>query len=64
MPEDYDVATGLDQKTQAIRVATFCSLMGKDCLQIFLNLNFEMQLLCSGQMAFEAHQLPSLWSAM
>ena len=22
----------------------------------------EMQLLCSGQMAFEAHQLPSLWA--
>ena len=38
--QDYEVATGLDQKSQAIRVATFLSVMGKDCLQIFLNLNF------------------------
>ena len=40
MAEDYELATGLDQKSQAIRVATFRLLMGKDCLQIFLNLNF------------------------
>ena len=38
--QDYEVATELDQKSQAIRVATFRSVMGNDCLQIFLNLNF------------------------
>ena len=39
MAEDYELATGLDQKSQVIRVPTFRLLMGKDCLQIFLNLN-------------------------
>ena len=34
------MATGLVQKSQAIHVATFRSVMGKDCLQIFLNINF------------------------
>ena len=38
--QDYKVATALDQNSQAIRVATFLSVMGKTCLQIFLNLNF------------------------
>ena len=38
--QDYEVATGLDHKSQAIRVATFRSVMGKDRLQIFLNHNF------------------------
>ena len=37
--QDYEVATSLDQKSQSIRLATFRSLMGKECLQIFLNLN-------------------------
>ena len=37
--QDYRVATGLDQKSQAIRVATFRWVM--DCLQIFLNLGTE-----------------------
>lgn len=38
--QDYEVATGLDQKSQAVRLATFRSVMGKECLQLFLNLNF------------------------
>ena len=38
--QDYEVAKGLDQKSQAIHVATVRSVMGKDCLQIFLNINF------------------------
>ena len=37
--QDYEVATSLDQKSQSIRLATFRSVMGKECLQIFLNLN-------------------------
>ena len=35
---DYEVATGLDKQEQKIRLATFRSTMGKECLQIFLNL--------------------------
>ena len=35
---DYEVATGLDKQEQKIRLATFRSAMGKECLQIFLNL--------------------------
>ena len=34
---DYEVATSLDQKSQSIRLATFRSVIGKECLQIFLN---------------------------
>ena len=37
--QDYEVATSLDQKSQSIRLATFRSVMGKECLDIFLNLN-------------------------
>ena len=33
---DYEVATGLDKQEQKIRLATFRSAMGKECLQIFL----------------------------
>ena len=36
--EYYELATGLDKRSQAIRLATFRSVMGKDCLGIFLNL--------------------------
>ena len=36
--EDYELATGLDKRSQSIRLATFRSIMGKDCLEIFLNL--------------------------
>ena len=60
MPEDYEVATGLDQKTQAIHVATFCSLMRKDCLQIFLDRNFgtEEIMITSSLSALEDYFLP------
>jgi len=34
--EDYEVATGLDKQTPKIR--SLRSMMGKDCLQTFLNL--------------------------
>jgi len=37
--QDYEVATGLDQKSQSIQLAIFLLVMGKECLQIFLNLN-------------------------
>ena len=38
---DYEVATGLDKQEQKIRLATLRSVMGKECLQIFLNLKLE-----------------------
>ena len=58
--QDYEVATGLDQKSQAIRVATFRSVMGEDCLQIFLNLNFgdEEITITSSLSALEDYFLP------
>ena len=41
--QDYEVATGLDKQEQKIRLATFRSAMGKDCLQIFLNLKLSSE---------------------
>ena len=40
--QDYEVATGLDQKNQLVRLATFRSVVGKECLQIFRNLNLPL----------------------
>ena len=36
--EDYEVATGLDQRDSKIRLATLRSVMGRECMQIFMNL--------------------------
>ena len=36
--EDYELETGLDKRSQAIRLATFRSVMGKESLEIFVNL--------------------------
>ena len=41
--EDYELATGLDKRSQSIRLATFRSIMGKDCLEIFLNLKLTQE---------------------
>ena len=41
--EDYEVATGLDKQTSKIRLASLRSVMGKDCLQTFLNLNISVE---------------------
>ena len=40
---DYEVTTGLDKQEQKIRLATFRSVMGKECLQIFLNLKLSAE---------------------
>ena len=58
--QDYEVATSLDQKSQSIRLATFRSVMGKECLQIFLNLNCGTEELTinSALKALEDHFLP------
>ena len=40
--QDYEVATGLDQKNQQVRLATFRSVMGKERRQSFRNLNFAL----------------------
>jgi len=36
--EDYEVGTDLEYRPQPVRLATLHSVMGKDCLEIFLNL--------------------------
>ena len=36
--EDYEVATGLDQRDPKIRLATLRSVMRRECMQIFMNL--------------------------
>ena len=36
--EDYEVATGLDQRDSKIRLATLRSVMRRECMQIFMNL--------------------------
>ena len=58
--QDYEVATGLDQKGQSVRLATFRSVMEKECLQIFLNLNFgtEELTISSALKALETYFLP------
>ena len=41
--EDYEIATGLDQRDQKVRLATLRSVMGKDCLQVFNNLELSVE---------------------
>ena len=41
--EDYEVVTGLDKQTSKIGLASLRSVMGKDCLQTFLNLNISVE---------------------
>ena len=36
--EDYELGTGLERHPESVRLATLRSVMGKDCLEIFLNL--------------------------
>ena len=40
---DYKIATGLDKRDESIRPATLHTAMGRDCLQIFLNLNLSVE---------------------
>ena len=37
--EDYEIATGLNKKQNKIRVATLRSIMGRECLRTFQNLD-------------------------
>ena len=37
--EDYEVATGLNEQSAKVRLASLRSMMGKECLQIFMNLH-------------------------
>ena len=36
---DYEIATGLDKREESVRLTTLRSAMGRECLQILLNLN-------------------------
>ncbi|KAK3708088.1 hypothetical protein QZH41_006917 [Actinostola sp. cb2023] len=52
---DYEVAMGLNQRSEAVRLATFRSVMGRECLQIFLNLNLGQEAVTTSS-AMEALQ--------
>ncbi|CAB4031929.1 Hypothetical predicted protein [Paramuricea clavata] len=59
--EDYEVATGLEKRDAKIRLATLRSVMGKECMQIFMNLKLTVEErkdieICIG--ALEAHFKP------
>ena len=59
--EDYELATGLDKRPETIRLVTLRSVMGKDCLQIFLNLKLteeESTSVNAGLAALEAYFKP------
>ena len=36
--EDYELGTGIEHRPEPVRLATFRSVMGKGCIEIFLNL--------------------------
>ena len=36
---DYEIATGLDKRDESVRLVTLRSAMGRECLQILLNLS-------------------------
>ena len=40
--EDYEIATGPDKRSSAVRLTSLRSVMGKDCLQTLLNLNISV----------------------
>lgn len=33
--ENYEIATGLDKKDEAVRIATLMSVMGRECFRIY-----------------------------
>ena len=41
--EDYEIATGPDKRSSAVRLTSLRSMMGKDCLQTLLNLNISVE---------------------
>lgn len=41
--EDYEIATGLDKRSSKVQLASLRSVVGKDFLQTFLNLNISVE---------------------
>ena len=41
--KDYELGTGLEHRPEPVRLATLRSVMGKDCLEIFLNLELTQE---------------------
>ena len=41
--KDYQIALGLDKKSEKVRFATFRSIMGRECVQILQNLGITDQ---------------------
>ena len=59
--EDFELATGLDKRSQAVRLATLRSIIGKECLEIFLNLKLseeERRSITGSMAALEAYFKP------
>ena len=59
--EDYELGTGLEHRPEPVRLATLCSVMGKDYLEIFLNLELtpdETASVISSLKALEAYFKP------
>ena len=59
--QDYELGTGLEHRPEPVRLATLRSVMGKDCLEIFLNLELtpeEKASVTSSLKALEAYFKP------
>ena len=57
--KDYEVATGLNNRDERIRLATFRSIMGRECLQILQNLSLTGEVtLKATEDALEAYFIP------
>ena len=59
--QDYELGTGLEHRPEPVRLATLRSVMGKDCLEIFLNLELtpeERASVTSSLKALEAYFKP------
>ena len=59
--QDYELGTGLEHHPEPVRLATLHSVMGKDCLEIFLNLELtpeERASVTSSLKALEAYFKP------
>jgi len=56
---DYEIATSLDKRDEKIRLATFRSIMGRDCVQILQNLGLTGEnTLKAAEDALEAYFIP------
>ena len=63
--QDYELGTGLEHRPEPVRLATLRSVMGKDRLEIFLNLELtpeERASVTSSLKALEETNEKQMWS--